>query len=154
MNAETIKIYTDGACSGNPGPGGWAAIILSCDTPTELSGTETNTTNNRMEMLAAIQALEYILPVCIASPKCVIYSDSAYLINAFNQGWLEKWQKNGWRTAKKTRVENCDLWKTLLEQINVIKERGGKIQFEKVQGHSDDALNNKCDKLARAAIYK
>ena len=94
-----ITIYTDGACSGNPGPGGWGAILMWQDQKKELSGGEPETTNNRMELMAAIQALEALKRPC----QVELYSDSAYLVNAFLQGWLTKWQANGWKTAKRSR---------------------------------------------------
>jgi len=141
-----IVVYTDGACSGNPGPGGWGAVIIFPDgTVQEMSGGEEHTTNQRMEMKAAIKALSTLEP----SSKVELYSDSAYLVNAFLQGWLEKWKKNGWLTAKKKDVDNRDLWEelvTLEEKLN--------ITWKKVKGHSNDYYNDKCDKLAREAIPK
>lgn len=145
MPKETVNIYTDGACSGNPGPGGWAAILLYKDVKKEISGYEENTTNNRMELTAAIQALKLLKRPC----KVNLYSDSSYLINAFNQGWLDKWQSQNWMKSNKTSVENQDLWKELLKFASV-----HDICWIKVKGHSDNEYNNLCDKLATGEIKK
>lgn len=142
---KKIEIYTDGACSYNPGPGGWAAILLYGDAKKEISGGEKDTTNNRMEMLAVINGLESLKEACDVK----IYTDSAYIANAFNQAWLEKWQKNGWKTAKKDSVENQDLWKRLLTLTGF-----HDVAFIKVKGHSDNVFNNECDVLARAEVVK
>ena len=142
---DKIIIYIDGACSGNPGPGGWAAILIWRSTEQVLSGGEKYTTNQRMELKAAVEALKRLKCPC----KVELYSDSAYLINAFNQGWLEKWQKNGWKTAKKQAVENQDLWKELL----TLSCRHD-ISWHKVKGHSGNAYNERCDKLARQEIER
>ena len=143
--AKTVHIYTDGACSGNPGPGGWGAVLIYGNHSKEISGSVADTTNQRMEMLAAIKALENLKYPC----RVQLYSDSAYLVNAFRQGWLERWQKNGWRTTKKTSVENQDLWQRLLQLT-----RKHQVEWHKVKGHSDNQYNNRCDKLARSAIAK
>ena len=138
-----IIIYTDGACSGNPGPGGWASVLIYGDYRKEISGGEKMTTNQRMELSAALEALRLL-----KRPSQVdIYSDSAYLINAFNNGWLLKWQKNGWLNSKKDPVENQDLWKGLLE-MNAKHE----INWKKVKGHAGNPENERCDVLARQAI--
>ena len=137
---KNINIYTDGSCSGNPGPGGWGAILIYGEKRKEISGGASGTTNNRMELTAAIEALKALKEPCSVN----LHSDSAYLVNAFNRGWLDSWQKNGWRTSQKQPVENKDLWEALIElsQIHVVK-------YVKVKGHSDNALNNRCDELAR-----
>lgn len=140
---KKVIIYTDGACSGNPGPGGWGAVLLYNEIRKEISGGETPSTNNRMEIMAAIAALESLKEPCEAE----IYSDSAYLVNAFKQGWLENWQKNGWKTSKKQPVENQDLWKRLLLQT-----RKHQVTWHKVKGHAENKENNRCDELARNAI--
>lgn len=140
-----VNIYTDGACSGNPGPGGWAAILLYKGEEKALQGSEMKTTNNRMELTAALQALKALKKPCLVR----LYSDSAYLVNAFNSGWLEKWQANGWRNARKDPVENQDLWQELLHQAGI-----HRIQWVKVKGHADNEYNNRCDQLAVAAIRK
>lgn len=140
---KEVTIYTDGACSGNPGPGGWGAILIYGEHEKELSGGEKVTTNNRMEITAAIESLKKLKEPCIVR----LYSDSAYLVNCMNEGWYRKWQQNGWLNGKKQPVENQDLWKALLKEI----ERH-KVSFHKVKGHSDNELNNRCDELARNAI--
>lgn len=140
---KLVEIYTDGACSGNPGPGGWGAILIHNGSSKELSGFEPDTTNQRMELQAAIAALESLKYSC----QVKLYSDSAYLINAFRQGWLDNWQRNGWQNAKRQPVENQDLWRTLLD-LNLQHQ----VEWLKVAGHSDDQYNNRCDELARGAI--
>ncbi len=140
---KQVDVYTDGACSGNPGPGGWAAILSYKGQEKILTGYEESTTNNRMELLGPINALEALKEPC----KVNIYTDSAYVSNAFLQNWLEKWQKNNWLTAKKTPVENRDLWEKLLELCKL-----HNVNWIKVKGHSDNEKNNRCDELARKAI--
>jgi ribonuclease HI len=142
---EVLKIYTDGACSGNPGAGGWAALLMYGGSPKEISGYDPDTTNNRMELLAAIRGLEAVKKVC----PIELYSDSAYLVNAMNNGWLNGWQKNGWRTADKKEVKNKDLW---LELIALNSKLAPK--YFKVKGHSDNPYNNRCDELAVNEIKK
>ena len=140
---KKVTIYTDGACSGNPGPGGWGAILMYKDKKLEISGYEAHTTNNRMELLAPIQALSRLKEPCEVS----VYSDSAYLVNAFRQHWVDNWVKRGWLKADKKPVENQDLWKTLLE----LAEKH-TIQWIKVKGHADNAYNNRCDEMATGEI--
>lgn len=140
---KSVRIYTDGACSGNPGPGGWGAILMFGEQARELSGGEPLTTNNRMELLAAISALQALKEPC----RVELYSDSAYMVNAFRQNWLANWQRNGWLNAKKEPVENQDLWRQLLQLTRV-----HQVDWLKVKGHANDALNNRCDELARAAV--
>ena len=141
---KNVDIYTDGACSGNPGPGGWAAILIYLGHEKEISGFESMTTNNRMELIAAIKALE-----CLKEPCDVtLYSDSAYLVDAIQKNWVERWEKNNWRLSKSSsEAKNADLWQTLL----ALKEIHN-INFIKVAGHSDNVMNNRCDKLATSAI--
>lgn len=134
-----VIIYTDGACSGNPGPGGWAALLMYGDTEKVLTGAERRTTNNRMELRAALEALQALTEPCRVS----LHTDSAYLARAFNEGWVENWQGNGWRTSKKKPVENQDLWKALVEQND-----RHEVEWVKVKGHADDDLNNRVDALA------
>ena len=138
-----VTIFTDGAARGNPGPGGWGAIILTDDTAIELGGREDHTTNNRMELMAVIEAVRALTQSCDIS----IHSDSAYVCNAFHQNWLNNWQANGWKAASKRDVENQDLWRDLL---GVLSKHSYK--FVKVKGHSDNTHNNRCDELARLAI--
>ncbi|MBO4495800.1 MAG: ribonuclease HI [Clostridiales bacterium] len=140
-----VDIYTDGACSGNPGPGGWGAILICRGVEKEISGGEKLTTNNRMELSAAICALK-----CLKKPCDVtLYSDSAYLVNGFNAGWIVSWKRNGWKNSSKQTVSNIDLWQELdaLTQIH-------RITWVKVKGHADNAYNNRCDALAVAATKK
>lgn len=138
-----VTIYTDGACSGNPGKGGWGALLMFGDVKREISGFSPATTNNRMELMAAIKALEALKEPCNVD----LYSDSSYLVNAINQQWLKKWTTNNWRTSSKKPVENIDLWKKILELIRL-----HNVTFHKVKGHSDNEFNNRCDFLARQAI--
>jgi ribonuclease HI len=139
---KEVVVYTDGACTGNPGPGGWGAVLMYGRTLKEISGGEPRTTNNRMELMAAIQALELLKePVRVR-----LHTDSAYLVNCFHQRWYERWERNGWRSSKKEPVENRDLWERLLALT-----RRHEVEFVKVKGHSDDEWNNRCDELARAA---
>lgn len=140
---KTVNIYTDGACSGNPGPGGWAAILEFGPHRKELSGYMAGTTNNRMELFAAISGLGALKEPCNVN----LYSDSNYLVQAFNDHWIENWKKNGWKTSGGGKVENQDLWFILSAQT-----QKHHVQFLKVKGHSDHPENNRCDELARAAI--
>lgn len=136
-------IYTDGACSGNPGPGGYGAILFFGEHRKEINGGERNSTNNRMEILAVIKALELLKEPC----QVKVYSDSAYVVNCFQQGWIHGWMRNGWKNSKKQPVENQDLWKQLWELM-----QRHNVEYVKVKGHSDNEFNNRCDELARAAI--
>lgn len=140
---ENVIIYTDGACSGNPGPGGWGAILMYGDHKKEISGGSKDTTNNIMEMTAVVEALKLLKFPC----KVKLYSDSAYVINAFNNKWVDNWMKNGWRTANKEPVKNKELWVALYEFTKT-----HEIEFIKVKGHADNVYNNRCDELARNAI--
>ena len=136
---EDVTIYTDGACSGNPGKGGWGAILMCKGKMKEISGGEKETTNNRLELTAPIEALKLLKKPC----NVKIYSDSAYLINAFTNGWIYNWFKNGWKTADKKDVKNKELW---IEIYNYTKIH--KIEWIKVKGHSDNEYNNRCDEMA------
>ena len=140
---KEIDIYTDGACSGNPGPGGWGVVLIYQENKKELSGYQPETTNNRMELFAVIQGLSALKESCAVN----LYSDSSYLVNAFEKHWIEKWQRNGWKTSTKSPVENQDLWKLLLIHV-----RKHQVRFIKVKGHSDNQYNNRCDEMAVAAI--
>ena len=140
---KKIEIYTDGACSGNPGPGGWGVVLIYKNHKKELSGAEENTTNNRMELLAIIRAFEALKERCLVT----LYSDSSYALNPFINGWITGWQLNNWRTASKSNVKNVDLWEKLLEVME-----GHSIDFVWVKGHADNKYNNRCDELARKAI--
>ena len=140
---KKIQIYTDGACSGNPGQGGWGAVLIYNGKEKEISGYEELTTNNRMEISAVIEALKLIKESC----EIEIYSDSAYVCNAFNQNWIENWKHNNWRNASKKEVLNKHLW---LELLNLLDKHIYK--FVKVKGHADNKYNNRCDKLATTQI--
>lgn len=143
MAMKEIEIYTDGACSGNPGPGGWAAILFYGDHIKELSGGDEHTTNQRMELTAAMEGLKALKEPC----KVKLYSDSAYLVNCFQQNWYKNWIKNGWKNSKGKAVENQELWKSLLQLTEM-----HQVEFVKVKGHADNKWNNRCDELAVAAI--
>ena len=139
----TVSIYTDGACSGNPGPGGWGAVLSWNGKEKELSGAEPLTTNNRMELLAAASALEALEAPCTVH----LHSDSAYLVNAFNDRWIAGWQKRGWKKADKQPVLNRDLWERLVAQ----NERHS-VRWVKVKGHAGVPMNERVDGLAVAAM--
>lgn len=140
---KEVIIYTDGACSGNPGPGGWGTVLFYGTHKKEMSGFVPETTNNRMEMQAAIEALKVLKEPC----KVKLHSDSAYLVNCFKQGWHKNWVKNGWKNSKKQPVENQDLWKEILSLMEI-----HEVEFIKVKGHSDNEWNNRCDELATGAV--
>ncbi|MBQ8197610.1 MAG: ribonuclease HI [Clostridia bacterium] len=136
---KTVDIYTDGACSGNPGAGGYCAILIYGNQEKVVSGFENDTTNNRMELLAVIKGLEALKESCSVN----LYSDSQYVVDAFNKGWIHSWMQNGWKTSNKKEVKNIDLWQTLLELCTK-----HLVRFIKVAGHSDNEYNNRCDKIA------
>lgn len=140
---KKVDIYTDGACSGNPGVGGWCAILMYNGHVKEISGYNKQTTNNRMEVFSIIQGLMQLKEPC----EVTVYSDSAYAVNTINEGWLENWKRNNWKNAKNESVKNQDLWNDL-----TVRMRGHVVRFVKVKGHSDNVYNNRCDELARAAI--
>ena len=142
---KKVMIYTDGACSGNPGDGGWGAILKYGEHEKEIAGFEENTTNNRMELKAAIEALKTLKMPC----EVELYSDSAYLVNGFNNGWLENWKANGWVNSGKEEVKNIELWKELETLAG-----NHRVTWIKVKGHSDNEFNNRCDKLATGEIKK
>lgn len=139
---KNVTVYTDGACSGNPGVGGWGAVLFYNGFSKEISGSEGETTNNRMELTAAIRALNLLKEKCSVS----LYSDSAYLVNAFNEKWIFGWKKKNWKKEGKD-IPNADLWQELY-RLNGFHE----LTFIKVKGHSDNEYNNLCDKLATGAI--
>ena len=141
---KTVDIYTDGACSGNPGMGGYCAILIYKGTERIVSGGEKDTTNNRMELVAVIEGLSALKEPC----KVNLYSDSQYVINAINENWLNNWQDADWKNSSKKHVKNVDLWQRLIPLIN--KHR---VNFIKVKGHSDNEYNNRCDKIA-VSMYK
>lgn len=142
---KKVTIYTDGACSGNPGVGGWGAILMYNGHEKVCSGYDKLTTNNRMEMFAVIMALKNLKEGCDVE----VYTDSAYVADAFNKGWVEQWQASKWKTAGKSEVKNQDLWKELLLEM-----QRHKVRYLKVKGHSDNEFNNRCDEIAREQIQK
>ena len=138
---KEVTIYTDGACSGNPGPGGWGAVLCYKGTEKELSGGEAMTTNNRMELTAAVSALKALKEPC----RVYLYSDSKYLVDSLMKGWVIAWEKRGWVKADKKPALNADLWQELL-RLDKVHE----ITYHWVKGHADDDYNNRCDELAVA----
>ncbi len=140
---KQVTLYTDGACSGNPGVGGWGAVLMFKGFEKRISGAEEATTNNRMELFAVISGLECLKEPC----EVTVYSDSAYTVNAFNNGWIYGWEKDGWKKADNKQVLNTDLWQRLLALT-----RTHRVKFVKVKGHADNEYNNICDKLATDAI--
>ena len=140
---DEVTIYTDGACSGNPGPGGWGSVLIYKGIKKEISGGQKETTNNIMEITAVLEALKLLKHPCIVN----VYSDSAYVVNCFTQGWIYNWIKKDWKTSNNEPVKNKDLWEELYKLTKI-----HKVTFNKVKGHSDNELNNRCDELARNAI--
>lgn len=134
-----VLMYTDGACRGNPGPGGWGVLLEANGQTRELSGADPATTNNRMEMLAVIKGLEALKRPC----KVTICSDSALIINAFTKGWIKSWQAKGWKKADNKPVENKELWEAMLTAM-----QQHQVNWKKVKGHSTDERNNRVDELA------
>ncbi len=139
-----VDIYTDGACSGNPGPGGWGAILRFKGVEKELSGGDTETTNNRMEMMAAISALEALKRPCIIN----VYTDSSYVRDGITK-WIFGWQKRGWKTADKKPVKNVELWQRMLEAL-----KPHQVEWHWVKGHAGHPENERCDELVRQAVPK
>jgi ribonuclease HI len=135
-------VYADGACSGNPGPGGWAAIITDGSVEREISGGAALTTNQRMELTAALEALRAIP----GRRRVHLFSDSAYVVNCFRDGWHERWEKTGWRNAGRQEVANRDLWEPLVAETG-----RHDVTWHKVRGHSGDPMNERADRLARKA---
>lgn len=140
-----VIIYTDGACSGNPGPGGWGAILKYGSASRELSGGEAATTNNRMELTGVITALNALKEPC----QVTLYTDSQYVVNAMTKGWAKKWRANGWMRNKKDPALNPDLWQQLLELCD-----RHQVEFVWVKGHAENEFNNRCDQLAVAERKK
>ena len=142
---KTVTLYTDGACSGNPGPGGWGAILEFQGVEKELSGGESSTTNNRMELTAVIEGLSALKEPCIVE----LYSDSKYVIDGLSKGWAVSWRKNGWRKADKKPALNPDLWEKLLNLVET-----HQLRYHWVKGHAENPKNNRCDELAVAEWQK
>ncbi|MBR6772978.1 MAG: ribonuclease HI [Clostridia bacterium] len=141
MEKKNVEIYTDGACSGNPGPGGYGVILRWNGHEKELSGGESNTTNNRMELMGVISALEALKEPCRVS----LYTDSKYVVDAVNLGWAKRWKAAGWKKNKTEAAKNPDLWERVLDLIAY-----HEVRFIWVKGHASNALNNRCDELAVA----
>lgn len=139
---KEVQIYTDGACRGNPGPGGWGAILVCGEHKKELSGGEPSTTNNRMELLAAIYALEQLKYPCLVT----LTTDSKYLCDAINKGWALSWKRKGWMRSNKEPAANPDLWERLLKLLDI-----HKVEFVWVKGHNGHPYNERCDEMATAA---
>ena len=142
---KEIDLYTDGACSGNPGVGGYGIVLIYNDYIKEFSGYNENTTNNQMEITAVIEGLKKVKEPC----KINIYTDSAYTMNAFSEGWIDSWIQNNWKTANKKPVKNKELW---IELIDLLSKH--EIVWNKVKGHADNKYNNRCDELATGEIAK
>ena len=142
---KTVTIYTDGACSGNPGPGGWGAILRYKETEKELSGGAADTTNNRMELTAVIEALALLKEPCVVE----LYSDSKYVIDGLSKGWAKSWQKRGWIKSDKKPALNPDLWERLL----ALTDRH-EMHYHWVKGHAENEKNNRCDQMAVAESKK
>ena len=145
MRMKTVTIYTDGACSGNPGPGGWGAVLRYGEHEKELSGGAPETTNNRMELTGVIEALRQLREPCVVE----LYSDSKYVIDALSKGWVYGWKKKGWVKSDKKPALNVDLWETLLPLI-----ARHEVRYHWVKGHAENAYNNRCDALAVAESRK
>lgn len=154
-----VKVYTDGACSNNPGPGGWGAVFTDTEKPFVLSGFYTSTTNNRMELLAVVKTIhhickfreEYLNKGCT---QFEIFSDSAYVVNAINNRWLYSWISKGWRTSKGSQVKNADLWKKYLDLMDELGNSGIKVVIHKVKGHDGDTYNEYVDTIAKGEVNK
>ncbi len=142
---KSISIYTDGACSGNPGPGGWGAVLIYNGREKELSGGKSLTTNNEMELTAVVEALSALKEPC----SVTLYSDSSYVVNAINRQWLSSWKRNNWKNSKKEILPNLLLWQKL-DQLLQIQD----VSFVWVKGHAENEYNNRCDALAVAATQK
>ena len=140
---KKVILYTDGACSGNPGVGGWGFVLQYKGHEKQQSGAQADTTNNRMELVAVIEGLKCLKEAC----EVEIYSDSSYVVNAFLNGWIYDWAKNGWQRSDNKPVQNTDLWQELLRLTHL-----HKVRFVKVKGHADNEYNNICDKLATSAV--
>lgn len=146
-----VRIYTDGACSENPGPGGWASVWMSDNNIKVSSGCNPKTTNNQMELTAVVVSLRRISS-SNKSQEYEVYSDSAYVINSINNNWIERWRLNGWKTSKGDDVKNVELWMECLKLLSQIRQMGIKITFIKVKGHSGDTLNEYADEVAKKEV--
>lgn len=150
-----VRIFTDGACSDNPGPGGWAVVINNEDSCSTLSGYELKTTNNRMELMAVVKVFEKILEDNIKGVEYDLYSDSAYVVNAINNHWVEKWENNNWKTTKLEDVKNKDLWNKLMNIKYAMSLKGlNSINIIKIKGHNGNSFNELVDKIAKEETAK
>lgn len=149
-----IRIYTDGACSGNPGPGGWAMVVNTEDQCKHYSGHDTSTTNNRMELMAVVQCLKRILEHGSTKNVYEIYSDSAYVVNSINNKWLDRWKISGWKTKKGEDIKNRDLWEKADHYLTEVTNAGQRVKFIKVKGHAGNTFNELVDKLAKEESNK
>ena len=150
-----VRIFTDGACSDNPGPGGWAAVFNTQSKCKTIQGYEIKTTNNRMELMAVVKSYERVLKMRRADEiEFELYSDSAYVVNAINNRWIDKWQTNDWKTTKQDDVKNKDLWKQLLILRNAAHSSGIYINIIKIKGHAGNTFNELVDKLAKEETLK
>lgn len=143
-----LRIFTDGSCLNNPGPGGWAAIFNLKEEYEVLSGHEKSATNNRMELKAVACALGHIKNLDSVNDEVEIISDSAYVINSLTKGWIEKWKANGWKTSTGKQVKNIELWLQVLDELEKLKEEGIQVMFTKVKGHNGNTFNELADKEA------
>lgn len=147
-----VRIYTDGACSENPGPGGWASVWICDDNIKVKSGCNPKTTNNQMELTAVVVSLRRIVSNHCKGDTYEVYSDSAYVVNSINNNWIERWRLNGWKTSKGDDVKNVELWMECLKLLSQIRQMGIKITFIKVKGHSGDTLNEYADEIAKKEV--
>ena len=153
-----VRIFTDGACSENPGPGGWAAVFNTAAKCSTISGNEKMTTNNRMELKAVIETLKKII-LRESCHECNlndydIYSDSAYVVNTINNNWIETWQSNNWKTTKGDDIKNRDLWEEFVKLKRIVAKMQINVTISKIKGHAGDTFNELVDKLARAESMK
>lgn len=150
-----IKVYTDGACSDNPGPGGWGAIFLLDDELKSISGHESKTTNNRMELMAIVETLRTIVNELYENTGCKLYelySDSAYVVNSVNGGWINRWLLNGWKTTRGEDIKNKDLWREYIQYVEECMDKNIIVKLTKVKGHSGDTFNEYVDELAKKEV--
>ena len=147
-----VRIYTDGACSENPGPGGWASVWICDDNIKVKSGCNPKTTNNQMELTAVVVSLRRIVSNHCKGDTYEVYSDSAYVVNSINNNWIDRWRLNGWKTSKGDDVKNVELWIECLKLLSQIRQMGIKITFIKVKGHSGDTLNEYADEVAKKEV--
>lgn len=149
-----IRVFTDGACSENPGPGGWAAVFNHEHCLEHICGYEKETTNNRMELLAVVNAIKKIIKDHVEGQDYELYSDSAYVVNSINNGWVDNWYMNGWRTTKGDDIKNKDLWLQLIKYKGKLLSEGIQLNIFKIKGHSGNTFNEYVDKLAKEQVLK